>query len=104
MWKKERENLNNNCIQSKIRYSWIHFLPGHPQHNSHVVKSDPLKKDVVPNFMGGSLPCSDQGDRDFYCCTMLTLFKPCRTGRDLKNINETWDNAFVQYSFTDQQN
>jgi len=31
---------------------------------------------------------------------MLTLFKPWRTGYDLKNADETWEQAFNKYNFS----
>ncbi|KAL1677036.1 hypothetical protein EV122DRAFT_198682, partial [Schizophyllum commune] len=61
------------------------FLDTHPQHASHHVWCDPSKRDyVIPNFVGGAIPRNDQGDREYYCATMLTLFAPWRRGRDLK--------------------
>ncbi|HXP51396.1 MAG TPA: AAA family ATPase, partial [Bacteroidia bacterium] len=57
----------------------------------------------VPNFVGGSLPRRDRGDRDYYCTTMLTLFKPWRTGKDLKNLNQSWDDAFMSHNFSSKQ-
>jgi hypothetical protein len=52
------------------------FQPGHSQyatHCAHVRKENPL---VVPNFMPVTLPRSDRGDHEYYCCAMLTFFKP----------------------------
>jgi len=57
----------------------------------------------VPNFIGGTLPRCDQGDREYYCSTMLTLFKPWRTGYDLKSADETWEQAFDKYRFSLEQ-
>jgi len=59
-------------------------LPDHPQHHTHEVQRTCLSDLVVPNFIGGTLPRCDQGDREYYCSTMLALFKPWRTGNDLK--------------------
>ncbi|KAJ7198205.1 hypothetical protein C8J57DRAFT_997029, partial [Mycena rebaudengoi] len=53
----------------------------------------------VPNFVGGGLPRADQGDRDYYCCTMMTLFKPWRQGSDLKGKLDSWDDAFTSTKF-----
>jgi len=33
------------------------------------------KKNIVPNFVDGSLPRCDKGDKEYYCATMLILFK-----------------------------
>ena len=61
------------------------------------------RKDVIPNFVGGSLPRRDRGDREYYCATMLTLFKPWRTGKDLKDKDYSWDETFTTYKFTARQ-
>jgi hypothetical protein len=58
---------------------------------------------VVPNFLPNTLPRSDRGDREYYCCTMLTLFKPWRSGKDLKMMSESWDKAFMTHEFTKRQ-
>jgi hypothetical protein len=34
---------------------------------------------------------------------MLTLFKPWRSGRDLKSNEESWDKSFVAHEFTKRQ-
>ncbi|KAL1750608.1 hypothetical protein FB107DRAFT_177916, partial [Schizophyllum commune] len=76
------------------------FLDTHPQHASHHVWCDPSKRDyVIPNFVGGAIPRNDQGDREYYCATMLTLFAPWRRGRDLKSEASNWDTAFKNYDF-----
>ena len=67
------------------------------------MKFDDRRKNIVPNFVGGSLPRCDRGDGEYYCATMLTLFKPWRSGKDLKNQDYSWDETFNLYEFTDQQ-
>jgi len=57
----------------------------------------------VPNFIGGALPRSDRGDREYYCSTMLTFFKPWRTGKDLKLEDQSWDDAFETNVFNTRQ-
>ena len=79
------------------------FLPDHPQNHTYEVQCKSLSELVVPNFIGGTLPCCDQGDHEYYCSTMLTLFKPWWTGYDLKNADETWEYAFDNYDFSDRQ-
>jgi hypothetical protein len=32
---------------------------------------------------------------------MLALFRPWRTGKDLRQESETWDDAFTEYPFND---
>src|SRR3984885_14883713 len=60
-------------------------------------------KNLVTNFAGGSLPRCDRGDREYYCATMLTLFKPWRHGKNLKEDDQSWDEAFTNYKFTPRQ-
>jgi hypothetical protein len=49
------------------------------------------------------LPRCDQGDREYYCSTMLTLFKPWCTGEDLKSDTVNWNTVFNDYKFTNRQ-
>jgi hypothetical protein len=35
---------------------------------------------------------------------MLTLFKPWRHGKNLKDVDQSWDEAFTNYKFTSHQN
>jgi hypothetical protein len=79
------------------------FHKDHPLWETHYLRCD--RKDLefmVPNFVGGSLPRMDQEGREYYCCTMLTLFKPWRTGHDLKLDSDTWHETFVEHLFTDR--
>ena len=82
----------------------IRFRKGHPLHDSHGVKYISNNANRVPNFAGANLPRCDQGDREYYCCTMLTLFKPWRKGSDLKSqIDESWDNNFHRHTFNEEE-
>jgi len=79
------------------------FQQGHPQcatHRAWMKRDNPF---IVPNFMPNSLPRANHGDREYYCCTMLTLFKPWRGGGDLKLKGESWDKSFTNYEFTKRQ-
>ena len=49
------------------------------------------------------MPRSDLGDREYYCASMITLFKPWRSADDLKSITITWDEAYYNYNFTERQ-
>jgi hypothetical protein len=79
------------------------YMPSHPLYTTHATKFNPNNLKTVPNFIGPPLPRRDQGDREYYCSTMLTFFKPWRTGNDLKELNTTWDEEFNKYKFTSQQ-
>ncbi|KAJ7171223.1 hypothetical protein C8R46DRAFT_849940, partial [Mycena filopes] len=81
------------------------FLEAHPQFDTHHVHCDFRRlRNIIPNFMGGALPRSDRGDREYYCMTMLTLFKPWRSPADLKDEISTWDQSFIEHKFTDREN
>ncbi|KAF7969378.1 hypothetical protein HWV62_27468 [Athelia sp. TMB] len=73
------------------------FLKGHPQRNTHWMQVLDDDGSMVPNFIGGHLPRCDKGDREYYCATMLTLFKPWRAGNE-------WDDAFHVHTFSDEAN
>ncbi|KZV98465.1 hypothetical protein EXIGLDRAFT_606911 [Exidia glandulosa HHB12029] len=90
----------NSSVQDE---SFHKFTEAHPQHGTHTVRLENGRIDTVPNFVGGTLPRRDRGDRDYYCATMLTLFKPWRTGLDLKSLDSTWDEAYETYQFTARQ-
>jgi len=79
------------------------FKAGHQQLHTHAVQIKIDDDSIVPNFVGGSLPRCDHGDREYYCCTMLTLFKPWQSGKDLKLENQSWDESFVEYEFSQRQ-
>jgi hypothetical protein len=51
---------------------YVYISKDHPLYKTHKVKFDKQKKNIVPNFVGVSLPRCDQGDREYYCATMLT--------------------------------
>ncbi|TFK63278.1 hypothetical protein BDN72DRAFT_776054, partial [Pluteus cervinus] len=85
---------------------WRTLLPGlykftsdHPLHTSHAIRLAQISDALIPNFVGMPIPRSDQGDREQYCLTMLSLFCPWRTGLELKHPLETWDDAFEKYTF-----
>ena len=79
------------------------FTADHPLFATHGLKR--LPSPLVPNFLGQTLPRRDQGDREFYCVTMLTLFKPWRTGITLKTKDASWDEAlaFTAHTFSSRQ-
>lgn len=83
---------------------WFQFSEDHPQFSSTAVALDPDRtRTHVPNFLGPSIPRKDEGNREEYCCAMLTLFCPWRTGIDLKSADITWEQAFNDFTFTRRQ-
>ena len=81
-----------------------HFTKEHPLHETHAMHFVPDNTLRVPNFVGANLPRCDQGDREYYCCSMLTIFKPWRSGLDLKwSRTVTWDDEFASHIFSDSE-
>ncbi|KAJ7301292.1 hypothetical protein DFH08DRAFT_724415, partial [Mycena albidolilacea] len=79
------------------------FHKNHPLWESHYVRCDRrLLETMVPNFTGGALPRMDQGDREYYCCTMLTLFKPWRDPLELKTASDSWHETFSEFDFSNK--
>ena len=95
-----RLSVKIKVSRRKIDSTYFRFLNGHSQINSHMVKLVPSRSETyIINFIGGSLPRRDQGDYDYYCCTMLTLFKPWRSIEDLKDGTQSWVDAFTSCLF-----
>jgi hypothetical protein len=77
----------------------LQFVSGHPLAETHIHGVCYLKTARIPNFSGNTLPRHDQGDREYYCSTMLALFKPWRSELDLRSFSESWDDAFQSHDF-----
>ncbi|KAJ7161111.1 hypothetical protein C8R46DRAFT_865460, partial [Mycena filopes] len=93
-----------DLIDKSKKVVWHAFSTEHGQFPTHAVTCHISRlANFIPNFIGGSMPRSDKGDRAAYCMAMLTLFKPWRTPIDLKSADATWDQAFKAYEFTDRQ-
>ncbi len=95
----EKVNLNK---ADNPKQTWHSFLNDHPQKLSHKVKFVADEKGHIPNTIP-SLPRCDKGDRSYYCCTMLALFKPWRDGLDLKSVDQDWDIVFNNHVFNECQ-
>ena len=78
------------------------FLPDHPQHTTHSVTLTSDAKSFIPNFIS-PIPRSDGSDREYYCATIMALFKPWRSADDLKSREINWDTALYNHEFTDKQ-
>ncbi|KAF9069172.1 hypothetical protein BDP27DRAFT_1181066, partial [Rhodocollybia butyracea] len=81
----------------------LRYMEGHPLAQTHAPVATRNWQYVVPNFIGPPLPRPDKEDCEFYCCTILALFKPWRTGKDLKADGESWHEAFENYKFGDME-
>lgn len=107
----ESEIEETNCKRSskiknslKLRPGYRRFLSSHSQYKTHSVTLLEEKDGFIPNFIGGKFPRRDADDqRDYYCCTMLTFFKPWRECTDLKDHSEQWEKVFDNHTFTDRQ-
>ncbi|KAF5354457.1 hypothetical protein D9758_012381 [Tetrapyrgos nigripes] len=86
-----------------LRANCYRFHPSHPLYSSHGIRLRKESDFHVANFLGANLPRRDEGDYQYYCSTMLTFFKPWRTGLDLRTSDSTWDEAFRKYNFTARQ-
>ena len=87
----EGESSVDECLSSRPSFpvsgnmsNVFSFLLDHPFTKSHSTRCRPVRKEKIPNFVGPTLPRCDQGDHEFYCSVMLTLFKPWRSGLELK--------------------
>ena len=96
-----RSGPSGNLAKNTAAKGMLRFTVDHPLFATHGLKCLPCP--LVPNFVGQTLPRRDQGDREFYCTTMLTLFKPWRVGTTLKTNDASWDEAFTAHKFTDRQ-
>jgi hypothetical protein len=85
-------------LQPKSKSELHTFMSDHPLADTHGSRWS--KRVRIPNFVGGTLPRCDQGDREYYCSTMLTLFRPWRSGLDLKSEGSSWDETFLSYQFS----
>ena len=97
------DNFDNDISNRKLGKNVYLFLTDHPLSDSHALRLVPENEKIIPDFVGATLPRCDQGDREWYCSTMLVLFHPWRTGKDLKLELETWDDAFTKYAFNELQ-
>ncbi|RPD67656.1 hypothetical protein L226DRAFT_474580, partial [Lentinus tigrinus ALCF2SS1-7] len=107
---KFEEVVQTECSLAKTSPTQKHspqfhtFLANHPQANTHEVRLVDEVDALVPNFIGGPLPRKDAGSREEYCMTMLTLFRPWRTGKDLRpGENVMWSEVYDNYNFTERQ-
>jgi hypothetical protein len=72
------------------------LLPHHPQSKSHALHH--RRKRCVPVPTGPGLPRRDRAAIwEKYCRVMLILFKPWKGIKDLRNIDETWTDAFERF-------
>ena len=93
--------LSEDAVTEIAKTKLLRFINDHPLADTHGVRY--LKTARIPNFVGNTLPRHDQGDREYYCSAMLALFKPWRSGLDLRRQTESWDEAFLSQEFSSRQ-
>lgn len=94
---------NDDSEISKTPKGSLKFLIDHPFYKTHVCTYSNANDKKVINFIGSPLPRIDEGDKEFYCCTMLTFFKPWRTGHDLKTAHQSWNECFSLHKFSERE-
>jgi hypothetical protein len=99
----DTETLGEDLMPFDLPKNMYRLQKEHPFHETHVTVLKPLNQTSAVNFIGPILPRCDQGDREFYCLTMLALFKPWRTGLHLKMEKKSWDETFNEHDFTKRQ-
>ena len=102
-FEKEDATCCGPSVNTRPTTKSFKFQKKHPLSDSHVIRCVKDKLQRVPNFVGANLPRCDRGDHEYYCSTMLTLFKPWRRGTDLKNPEQQWNAAFQEHEFTPEQ-
>jgi hypothetical protein len=97
------ESSTRDQHRNQTRNMLLNFQKEHPLADSHGIRYVKDHASRIPNFVGKNLPRCDEGDREFYCSTMLTLFKPWRKGEDLKSVDMSWDEAFQAHPFSETE-
>jgi hypothetical protein len=92
----ERTNAGQTVTRSFPIMSYLKHIP------STTITYSKLSR-VIPNFMGGCVPRADKGHRDYYCATVMTLFKPWRSPADLKDTESSWDQIFTEHTFAPRE-
>ena len=97
------DDIQDRKVDSATPKGLFRFTKMHPLYKSHKLRCVGEDKARIPNFIGQTLPRRDQGDREWYCMTMLVLFVPWRSGLHLKGQLQSWDDAFLAHKFTERQ-
>ena len=95
----DTESTNEDEVQTE---GWLFFDSNHPQSKTHRILILPEKQFRVPDFKGRNLPRRDKGNREEYCMAMMMLFRPWRSGLELKSTRATWDETFQENKFSER--
>lgn len=77
------------------------YLSPHPKWNTHqrVIRSP--GHNTIPKTIGQFYPTHDDPDNvDFFYASMLSLCKPWRNLKDLKSVDESWEEAYNNFLTT----
>lgn len=88
-WKRK----TNDCEDANSVTGLQH---DHPQWTTHTFRERLPGRWLIPVLQGPMVPVRAQHPDIFYCMA-LTLFKPWRHPRDLKEEGATWSDAFEQW-------
>ncbi|KAJ7136454.1 hypothetical protein C8R43DRAFT_863907, partial [Mycena crocata] len=74
---------------------------GHLEEDTHQLRVSAFETRKVPVPIGPAIPRRDkEASREKHARLMLILFKPWRHAEDLRSINQSWSDAFQQFSTT----
>lgn len=88
-------------MKAKKQNDSLLLLQDHPQSSTHIVIPISAEKRPIPNFVNVP-PRRGNEDDEYYFKAMLTMFKPWRSGSDLKNETESWSTAFRNTEFCNE--
>ena len=67
------ERVVEHSLPDKLPRNMYRYKNKHPLFDTHVTIVNRLKPNTAVNFIGCTVPRCDQGDREFYCLTMLAF-------------------------------
>jgi hypothetical protein len=75
------------------------YIHNHPKKTSHIRVCRSENHNVLPNIVGPWFPRrnGDENTRCYYFAAMLSLLRPWRKIEELKDENDTWEEAFDKF-------
>ncbi|THH14182.1 hypothetical protein EW146_g6117 [Bondarzewia mesenterica] len=84
--------------RGRPRHERFSYLQIHPQSDIKLRVMRASSHNTIPNFIGQYFPPHDDPiSLDRYWACMLLLFKPWRMLRDLRSLDETWEEAYSRF-------
>ena len=86
-------------LGQSTRNSTGRYLTNHPRSTTHARSCRSENHNFLPNIVGPWLPRrdGDENMKEYYFASILTLLKPWRDLRCLKNDDESWEVAYDAY-------